>query len=273
MNSIEDRIRGAAEAVARTVPDGGAPPLHLPAQQGRAADSRGRRLRGTGAHRWLAPLAAATAVVAVVAVSTSALSGGSARTRSHRDRRSVTSNAAVGRNAAQRAELARIDRGAIDQFLTATGAQYTTGALFFGQIRALESDSTAICMAGYGLHVGRVTPAQAARGDYDLTQFPDLGQIARAGTLPSGVPTAAQRGGLQVLQREAGSVLQSRASTIRAAHISGIQTGDAFPQDRGLRPYPGRRSRDAAPVALVRGPVRLAQSAVRSARLDNQLIR
>ncbi len=195
MNSIEDRIRGAAEAVARTVPDGGAPPLHLPAPQGRAADSPSRRLRGNRAHRWLAPLAAATAVVAVAAVSASALSGGSAGTRSHQDGRSVKSNAAVRRNAAQRADLARIDRGAIDQFLTATGAQYTTGAFFFGQIRALESDSTARCMAGYGLHVGRVTPAQAARGDYDLTQFPDLGQIARAGTLPSGVPTVAQRAG------------------------------------------------------------------------------
>ena len=42
-------------------------------------------------------------------------------------------------------------------------------------------------MAGYGFHTVRITAAQAARGNYDLSQFPDLGQIARAGTLPSGV--------------------------------------------------------------------------------------
>lgn len=191
----EEHRQVAAEAVARTVPDGGAPPLHLPARQGHAAGHAAGRLRGrllpsSGLGRLLPPLAAATAVVAVAAISASALSGGSARTGSegHGHRRGASATAE--RNAAQRAWLAKLDKGAIDQFLTATGPQYTTGALFYGEIQALERDSAATCMARYGFNVARITAARAARGDYDLTQFPDLGQIARAGTLPSGVTAA-----------------------------------------------------------------------------------
>ncbi len=70
--------------------------------------------------------------------------------------------------------------------MSATGAQYTAGALFYGEIQSLESDSVAKCMARYGYHITPITAAQAARGDYDLTQFPDLAQIARVGTFPSG---------------------------------------------------------------------------------------
>ncbi len=195
MNPIEDRIRDAADAVAGTVPNGSAPPLHLGARPSRLASRRSHLVRGTRGHRLLAPLAAAAAVIAVVAVSASVLSGGSARTQTRKPAHPATSGSATARNAAQRAWRATVDRGAIDQFLTATGAQYTTGALFYGEIQALENNSAAKCMARHGYHMSRITAAQAARGDYDLTQYPDLGQIARAGSLPSGVTAAVQPAG------------------------------------------------------------------------------
>jgi hypothetical protein len=63
MNTIEERIRAAARAAADTVPPDGVPPLELPAR-------RSRSLRVWGARRvwwarWLAPAAAAAAVVAI----------------------------------------------------------------------------------------------------------------------------------------------------------------------------------------------------------------
>lgn len=57
MNTIEDRIRAAAHAAADTVPPGDVPPLRLPAERAR---------QGWSWPGWLAPLAAAVAVVAVV---------------------------------------------------------------------------------------------------------------------------------------------------------------------------------------------------------------
>ena len=185
MNPIEDRIRNAADAVARTLPDGSAPPLHVATRLGRAASRRGRTVRGTRGRRLLAPLAAATAVVAVAAVSASVLSSGSPRPGSH-GHKHAASSAATRKAAARRAWLARLDRGAIGEIMPATGAQYTAGALFYGEIQALESHSIAKCMARYGYHVTPITAVRAARGDYDLTQFPDLAQLARAGTFPSG---------------------------------------------------------------------------------------
>jgi hypothetical protein len=65
MNTLEDRIRSAAQAVAGTVADGSAPPLLLP--------PRARRLRWPARshtrRRWIVPLAAAAAVLVVVAAS------------------------------------------------------------------------------------------------------------------------------------------------------------------------------------------------------------
>lgn len=71
MNAIEERLRAATRAAAGTVAPGSAPPLHLPSEPDTAPGwPRGPGLR---AERhwpgWLAPLAAAVAVVAVVAAS------------------------------------------------------------------------------------------------------------------------------------------------------------------------------------------------------------
>ena len=64
MNSVEDRLRAATRAAAGTVPEGSAPPLVLPGPgHRRAAGVRHPRRRT----RWLAPIAAATAVAGVTA--------------------------------------------------------------------------------------------------------------------------------------------------------------------------------------------------------------
>ena len=196
MSPIEDRIAAATRAAADTVPDGSAPPLNVLARPRKPLAGRQRPAR---TRRLLAPLAAATAVIAVVAVSAAvvsggslsagslsggSLSGGSAKKVSTEHRPRAESSAA---NSAAADHLAKRDAGAIDQFMPASGAQYTTGALFYGEIQALESDTTATCMAQRGFRIGRTTATEAAQGDFDLTQFPDLGMIARTGTLPQGV--------------------------------------------------------------------------------------
>jgi hypothetical protein len=65
MSSIEDRLRAATLAAARTVPDGSAPPLRLPARLP-APRMRLPRLRGR-LLAVVAPIAAAAAVAGVVA--------------------------------------------------------------------------------------------------------------------------------------------------------------------------------------------------------------
>jgi len=65
MSTVEDRLRAATRAAARTVPPGSAPPLVLPERTGAAGAWRGGpRLRG-----WLAPVAAAVAVAAAIGTS------------------------------------------------------------------------------------------------------------------------------------------------------------------------------------------------------------
>ncbi len=62
MNTLEDRLRAAAQAAAGTVADGSAPPLRL-LQPGAPAGLPGWHRR----HRWTVPLAAAAAVIALIA--------------------------------------------------------------------------------------------------------------------------------------------------------------------------------------------------------------
>jgi hypothetical protein len=73
----EDRLRAAGRAVAVTVPPDSVPPLRLPAPAAPEADHRGLRRRQPGGRRpgWLAPLAAAAAVVAVIALSVAVTRG------------------------------------------------------------------------------------------------------------------------------------------------------------------------------------------------------
>lgn len=77
MNSVEERIRGAAEAIARAIPEGSAPALRAPAGPGQpATPHRARTLHGPAGRRVLAPLAAAAAVAAIVVTSVLAGTGG-----------------------------------------------------------------------------------------------------------------------------------------------------------------------------------------------------
>jgi len=73
MNTIEERIRAATRAAADTVPPDSVPPLELP--EGGPARFRRRHARSSGTARgaWLAPAAAATAMI-VIAVSVVAVS-------------------------------------------------------------------------------------------------------------------------------------------------------------------------------------------------------
>jgi hypothetical protein len=80
VNATEDRLSAAGRAVAVTVPPDSVPPLRLPPRAAPEADLHGRRRRRPAGPRpgWLAPLAAAAAVVAVVALSVAVARGQSA---------------------------------------------------------------------------------------------------------------------------------------------------------------------------------------------------
>jgi hypothetical protein len=76
VNATEDRLSAAGRAVAVTVPPDSLPPLRLPAPAAPGADLRGLRRRPGGRRPgWLAPLAAAAAVVAVIALSVTVARG------------------------------------------------------------------------------------------------------------------------------------------------------------------------------------------------------
>jgi hypothetical protein len=100
--------------------------------------------------------------------------------------------AASGAPAADRAPApypADLAAGLIGMFVPASGAQYGAGANLQGEYRGLESQVTSACMAKAGFQVAPVPPASIARQDRDLTRYPDLGAIAKAGTMPGdGLP-------------------------------------------------------------------------------------
>jgi hypothetical protein len=85
MNAIEDRLRAATRAAARTVPADSAPPLRLPSRRGGLFGLPGRWLPRTWPHV-LVPVAAAAAVVGLVAASLAiadAMPGGHRGTGGH----------------------------------------------------------------------------------------------------------------------------------------------------------------------------------------------
>jgi len=183
MNSLEDRVRAAVQATAAEIGPDDVPPMR-PLGSGSPA-SRRRAGRGSGGPRggwqWGAPLAAAAAVLAVVAAA-SLLAG---VLPSHVPGPAARPSKPAHRTHATAGYPPDLEAGLIGFFLPASGAQFTTGALFMGEYTALEEKISSACMAGYGYRVPVATPAQIARPVWDLTQFPDLGAIARAGALPS----------------------------------------------------------------------------------------
>lgn len=79
---------------------------------------------------------------------------------------------------------ADLTAGLIGMFVTASGTQYSAGAALEGEYKALESQVTSACMAKTGFQVPPTTPESIAGRDSDLTRYPDLNAIAKAGTLP-----------------------------------------------------------------------------------------
>jgi hypothetical protein len=175
VNSLGEQIREATRAVAEDISWGDVPPPAAhPSVERRAV---GRRLAGwNGFRRWMTPMAAAVAVVAVIGLASAfaAIVPG----HGHAAHPAKTSPPRV-------AFPANLESGLIGLFVPATGAQYATGALFSGEYKALEDDMVSKCMAAHGFRVQAASPAEIAQSDWDLTQFPDLGAIQRAGTLPS----------------------------------------------------------------------------------------
>jgi hypothetical protein len=86
---------------------------------------------------------------------------------------------------------ANLTGGLIGMFIPATGAQYSAGAALQGEYTTLESQVTSACMTKAGFQVPPMTPESIASQDWDLTRYPDLGAIAKAGTLPGDVAPGA----------------------------------------------------------------------------------
>lgn len=195
MSSLEERARAAVRATAAEIRQEDVPPMRGPGAGDGAGDAAGgadRRRRHTrqgfrpaGARQWGVPLAAAAGVLAVVAAA-GLLAG---VLPSHAPRSAASASKSAGhpaKSANAPAYPGNLASGLIGLFLPATGAQYSAGALFTGDYRALEGKITSLCMTRLGFPAPPVqTPAEIARPFWDLTQYPDLGAIAKAGTLPS----------------------------------------------------------------------------------------
>jgi hypothetical protein len=175
-----------------------------------AGGPRYRAGRWTG--RWGVPLAAAAAVamaagvtatltvnrihqgmgvapggaVRVSAPAPGSVSAGSARSASAG--RASTAAAAKPVPAGYPADLTA---GLIGMFVPASGAQYSAGAALQGEYKALESQVTSACMLKAGFQVPPTTPESIAAQDWDLTRYPDLNAIAKAGTLPGDLASGA----------------------------------------------------------------------------------
>lgn len=194
MNSMEERARAAVRATASEIGPGDVPPMRAPGSGDRRGAGRGPG-RGAGRRRaawqWGAPLAAAAAVVAVIAATT--LVGGGSRSPASRPGLNTSKAAAstakttpAPRKHAAPGYPPNLEAGMIGFFLPASGAQYTAGALFTGEYRSLGGKITSNCMVHMGFPAtGTARPAEIARAFWDLSQFPDLGAIAKAGMLPS----------------------------------------------------------------------------------------
>lgn len=72
---------------------------------------------------------------------------------------------------------------ALDNFIPATGAQFTVGAQFYGTMRALENTISAECMAQSGFHISTTSATAFAAQFADPSQFPDLAMMSRTGLL------------------------------------------------------------------------------------------
>lgn len=168
MSSLESRIEAAAAAAAAEVSAEDIPPLRLPA-----------RIRpARPASRWLAPLAAAVSLAAVLSFLV------------------VLKNAngpGAGGAWPRSASLSRSQRllvkQALDAYLPANGAQYTTGLAFAWTRQRILARQAGGCLADAGVPLSSF-PRSKRRYQLsfpDNAQFPDLAQRMRTHTMaPAG---------------------------------------------------------------------------------------
>jgi hypothetical protein len=174
MKTADERLRAAARTALDMFPPGGElPPLRLPAP---SRGPRGAARRHTGRLRaWVAPLAAAAAVVAVIAgvVLPREFAGGPASPQPARHKHPAPSSAA------QQRQRQALDALAVEAVAPATGPQYDRGGELIWMLHAHELRAQARCMAGLGYHISG-TPPPFELGEFaDNTQMPDLPRIAR----------------------------------------------------------------------------------------------
>lgn len=180
MSALEDMIRRAAQATADEVTPASLPSVRLPVSRRHA---RGGTLHLSG-HRWMAALAAATAVAAV-AVTLSVVSAGSGRAPATHGRPPGPAAQPAGGKLSAR-QIAIDNSQVIGLFMAATGAQKTAGSQLWGMMQSLTLDGTARCTAaeGFTTRVGNAPPALWAtvQAGTNLTD-PDLAQMTQDGSL------------------------------------------------------------------------------------------
>jgi hypothetical protein len=215
MSSLEGRVRAALRATAAEITPRDVPSLAARSQSIIHNDSAPPSWGGGWQHwalrpwgwqhgrwrHWGAPLAAAVAVLAVVAagLGTSLIARSTAGQggRAMSGRAAPASGGRPGGTASPAApasppaygSTAVLTQGLIDEFLAASGAQYTAGATFMATVVGPAEDTIlARCMTARGFPTppGSIVADAKSGGSWDLSQFPDLDAIAKAGTLAGG---------------------------------------------------------------------------------------
>jgi hypothetical protein len=177
MKTADERLRAAARTAQDMFPPGGElPPLRLPAPPTSARGATRRRtLAGTRHLRaWLAPLAAAVAVMAVIAgaVLPHEFAAGPASPRP------VSHKPATPSSAAQQKQRSALDLLAVEAVAPATGLQYDRGGLLIWMLHTQELRDEARCLTRLGYHIGGTLPPFSLGAFADNTQMPDLPRIA-----------------------------------------------------------------------------------------------
>lgn len=179
MNRADERLRAAARTAADMFPHGGElPPLRLAERpDGRAHTSpAGRALvhRPRHVRAWLAPLAAATAVIAVVSalvVPHLIATNAGQRAPAHRVPAAPSPESRRGQR--------QLDALIVEWVAPATGPQYDRGGKMVWMLRAQELRSSARCMAMQGYHISDKSSPYNIADFADNSQMPDLPRIAR----------------------------------------------------------------------------------------------
>jgi hypothetical protein len=175
MKTADERLRAAARtAMDLFPPDGELPLLRLPPPP--RGTARHDTRPGTGRLRaWLAPLAAAAAVLAVIAgvVLPHEFASAPASPQPTRHKPSAPYSAAQQQ---QRRALAAL---AVEAVAPATGSQYDRGSQLVWMLHAQELRDATRCLAGLGYHTSDKLPPFNLGDFADNTQMPDLPRIAR----------------------------------------------------------------------------------------------